>query len=123
MKTNNPLLLVLAMATVLSLAACNRDATPETDTAATPPVTEPAPAPAPEPIPAPTEPAAEAIDSGMSFAQMDKNSDGGVTQDELAETEMLHEHFSMADTDKDGKLSEAEVEQHRADMAAATPGT
>lgn len=126
MKTHNPMLLVFAMATALSLAACTRDENPAVaDPEATPPVVEPAPMPA-EPMPAePAPPAATApapMDSGMSFAQMDKNADGGITLDELDASEMLHQHFSAADTDSDGKLSEAEVEKHRADMAA-TPSS
>ena len=118
MKRNKPLLLVLAMATALSLAACARDETPDVDTAATP-ATEPAPA-ATEPMPPAATPAAP-VDSGMSFADMDKDGDGGIRREELAESEMLYQHFGVADTDGNGQLSEAEVEQHRADMAAS-PG-
>ncbi len=55
----------------------------------------------------------------MSFADMDKNHDGSVTADELKDTDMLHQHFSVADSNGDGKLSEAEITKHRADMAAA----
>ena len=119
MKRNNPLLLVFAMATTLSLAACAPDETPDVDTAATP-ATEPAPA-ATEPMPPAATPATP-MDSGMSFADMDKDGDGGIRREELAESEMLYQHFSVADTDGNGQLSEAEVEQHRADMAAS-PGT
>lgn len=124
MKTHNPMLLMFAMATALSLAACNREETPVVaEPAATPPVVEPAPMPA-EPMPEPAAPAATPapVDSGKSFAEMDKNADGGITQDELDAAEMLHQHFSAADTDSDGKLSEAEVDKHRADMAA-TPAS
>ena len=71
-------------------------------------------------MPEPAAPAA-AVDSGMPFDAMDKNADGGIVLDELAPTEMLHQHFIQADTDQDGKLSPAEVDKHRADMAAA-PG-
>lgn len=59
-----------------------------------------------------------AMGNEMSFADMDKNHDGGVTADELMETDMLHQHFSTADSNGDGKLSEAEIMKHRADMAA-----
>lgn len=122
MKTHNPMLLMFAMATALSLAACSREEAPVVaEPAATPPVVEPAPMPA-EPMPAEPAPAPAPVDSGKSFAEMDKNADGGLTQDELDATEMLHQHFSAADTDSDGKLSEAEVEKHRADMAA-TPAS
>ena len=55
----------------------------------------------------------------LSFADMDKNSDGGIAHNELATGTMLDMHFSTADADSDGKLSEAEVAKHRADMAAA----
>lgn len=113
MKTNNLLMLGLALSGTLLMTGCKRDAAPVADV---PAPAEPAPAPAPEPAPAPPM-----ADSGMSFADMDKNKDGGITHDELADTEMLHEHFTTADTDADGKLSEAEVDKHRADMAA-TPG-
>lgn len=115
MSKNNPLLSLFAMTTALALTACNREPTPDVDTAATPTTPAVEAAPAPEPMP-PTP--AVPVDSGMTFAAMDKNSDGGVSQDELADTEMLHQHFSVADTDKDGKLSSAEVDKHRADMAA-----
>lgn len=121
MKSNNVLMLALALSGVFALTACNRDATPAVDTT-TPiaaPATDPMPAPAPMPSePMPTEPMMTApMDSGMTFAVMDKNGDGGVSLDELADTEMLHEHFSVADSDSDGKLSTAEVDKHRADMA------
>lgn len=116
MKRNNPLLLVPAIATALSLAACAPAPTPEVDTAASP-MTEPAPA-ATEPMPSAATPAPP-MDSGMSFAEMDKDGDGNVLREELAESEMLYQHFSVADSDGNGQLSEAEVEQHRADMAAS----
>jgi hypothetical protein len=124
MKPNNVLMLAIALSSALFVTACNRDEAPAADTTAADqpaPATEPAPAPMPEPVaPAPEAPAA-VVDSGMPFAAMDKNTDGSVTQDELAPTEMLHQHFSQADGDGDGKLSPAEVDKHRADMAAA-PG-
>ena len=122
MNHNNLLMLAVALSGTLLLGACNRtpDTTPAAD--ATPPPAEPAPPTDTMPeAPAPIEPAPAATptDSGLSFADMDKNKDGGVTQDELADTEMLHQHFSQADSDGDGKLSQAEVDKHRADMAAA----
>ena len=124
MKKNNLLILAVALSTTMLLGACNRgsDQTPPPAADTTTPA-EPAPMPA-EPAPMPAEPApapASATDSGMSFADMDANKDGGITLDELADTEMLHQHFSEADTNSDGKLSQAEVDKHRADMAA-TPG-
>ncbi len=68
------------------------------------------------PAPADSTPA---MGTEMSFAEMDKNQDGGVTHDEMSDADMLHQHFSVADTNADGKLSEAEIIKHRADMAAA----
>lgn len=67
-----------------------------------------------------------ASDNGMTgadktFADMDKNKDGGVTKDELAATDMLYQHFDKADANGDGKLSEDEIAKHRAEMAA-NPG-
>lgn len=116
MKPNNLLMLALAISATLFVTGCNRDPEPAA-TADVPAPAEPAPMPAPDPAPAPPM-----ADSGTSFADMDKNKDGGVTTDELAETEMLHHHFTTADTDADGKLSEAEVDKHRADMAATPSG-
>lgn len=120
MKPNNLLILALAISSAFLVTACNRDrdAAPAADTTTAAPATEPAPAPSP--MPEPAAPAA-VVDSGMPFDAMDKNVDGGIAPDELAPTEMLHQHFTQADTDQDGKLSPAEVEKHRADMAAA-PG-
>ena len=119
MKANTMLPLALALSIALFAPACNRDAdvAPATEPAV---ATEPAPvepAPAP-PMPEPAAPPAAPVDSGMTFAVMDKNGDGGLTQDELAATEMLHQHFSVADTDGDGKLTSAEVDAHRAAMDA-----
>lgn len=120
MKQTNLLLLTLAVSSALFVTGCNRDqdATPAVEPAAT---MEPAPTVEPAPMPEPAAPA-PAMDSGMSFADMDKNKDGGVAPDELAATEMLHQHFEQADTDRDGKLSQAEVDKHRADMAAMPGG-
>ncbi len=118
MKTNHLLLLPLAMSIALLATACNRDASPATPAAETPVAAEPAPAPA-EPAPAPAPVATPpATDDGKAFADLDKNSDGGVAMDELAATDMLHQHFTVADSDGDGKLTQAEVDKHRADMAA-----
>lgn len=119
MKTNNVLMLTFAISTALFITSCNRDRdeTPATDTIATEqaPAVVPPPAPAPAPAPVPAPPPA---DSGLPFADMDKNSDGSLAREEITDTEMLHQHFDQADTDHDGKLSNAEVDKHRADMAA-----
>lgn len=124
MKPNTLSMLAVALSTAFLVAACDRDREPEPAPSAD--TTMPAePAPAPEPVPAPepaTMPAPAPVDSGLAFADMDKNKDGGITHDELADSEMLHQHFSQADTDADGKLSPAEVDKHRADMAAAPAG-
>lgn len=119
MKPNNLLMLAFALSTALVAAGCDRDRdeTPAATTAA-PAATAPAPAPVAAP-PAATPAPATPVDSGLSFADMDKNHDGSITKDELADTEMLYQHFAEADTNGDGKLSQAEVDKHRADMAAA----
>lgn len=117
MSSRSLLMLSIALSAGLLTAACNRDAdtTPPADDATT---TEPAPAePAPPADPAPTTPP-PATGTELSFAVMDKNSDGGVTLDELSDTDMLHHHFTTADTDANGSLSQAEIDKHRADMAA-----
>ena len=116
-------ILVVALATAMLAVACKK--AEETPTTTPPAETATAPAaetppPATEPAPSTTAPAAP-VDSGMSFADMDKNKDGSITKDELAPTEMLSQHFSAADKDGDGKLSQAEVDGHRAEMAA-NPG-
>ncbi|MBA2237601.1 MAG: hypothetical protein H0W24_02710 [Lysobacter sp.] len=114
MKSTTILPLALALSLALFATACDRDAD-ETVVADPAVITEPAVV---EPAPAP-EPAATPLDSGMDFATMDTNADGGVSQDELGDTEMLYVHFTVADTDGDGKLSTEEVDAHRAAMAAA----
>lgn len=114
-------ILVVALASVVLVAGCKKE---ETEINPPPAATEPAPAPAPEAPPPATEPmpAAAPTDSGMSFDDMDKNKDGGITKDELADTEMLSQHFATADKDGDGKLSKSEVDAHRAEMAAKPGG-
>lgn len=122
MNTKATALLALLIPGLAMLAACNR--APDADDAATPPAAAADTMPA-DTMPADTMPAdnmasmpAMAGDE-MSFADMDKNKDGSLTHDEMADTDMLHQHFSVADADGDGKLSETEVMKHRADMAAA----
>jgi hypothetical protein len=95
--------------------------TPAAPAHAIPPASTPA-----DPMPAANMPAGTmsghdmaSMGKEMSFADMDKNHDGSVTKDELMDTDMLYQHFSVADTNGDGKLSEAEIMKHRADMAAA----
>lgn len=122
MKTKTTVLFALLVPGLLSLAACNRG--DNMDEAATPPAAEAMPDAMPaDGMPMDTMPAdgMDMMGDEMSFAQMDKNADGSVGMDELSPTDMLHQHFSVADTDGNGMLSEAEISQHRADMAADTP--
>jgi hypothetical protein len=142
MKAQNHLLLAMALSSALLATACNRgndnDADDAAATAASATATAPAdtmpasstmamPASSTMAMPAPgtVAPAASTttpVDSGLTFAAMDKNGDGGIAKDELADTEMLYQHFSAADTNGDGKLSSAEVDTHRAEMAAKPGG-
>ena len=131
MKLNAVALLALLAPAVTLLPACNR--TPPADDTAAPPAATTAPAataPAADPYATSPAPAADAnlpattaagndTSAGMTFEQMDKNQDGGITPDELSSTEMLYEHFSVADADGNGQLSADEIVKHRADMAAA----
>jgi Ca2+-binding EF-hand superfamily protein len=121
MSFKTTLLVALMMPGLAVLAACDR--TPDKDDTATPPAAaEPAPAPASPAVAAPADTMTAAQMASMpemSFADMDKNHDGKLTKDELAPTDMLAQHFSVADADGNGALSEAEVTKHRADMAAA----
>lgn len=146
MKTQNLLMLSATLSGALLLTACNRNSEPAAtpDSAATPADSAAMPADTSVPPATQTPPTSDAMqtpmpasnmpasdmpatgaapkDSGMTFAQMDKNADGGVVHDELTSGEMLDQHFSMADANKDGKLSAEEVEKHRADMAAKPGG-
>ena len=121
MNYKSTALIALLVPSLAMLAACNR--APEADDA----TTTPAVGAMSDPPPADTMPAdgmgtmSGMAGDEMSFAAMDKNQDGGVSMDELTAADMLHQHFAVVDTDADGKLSDAEVTQHRAEMAAA-PG-
>lgn len=127
MNTKNTVLFALLVPGLMTLAACNK-ADNDMDDAAMP-----ADSAAMDTMPADTMPADTMHDDAMpghdmammgddmSFADMDKNSDGGVSMDELAETDMLHQHFSVADADGNGMLSDAEISKHRSDMAMDTP--
>lgn len=120
MKPTTQLLSTLLLPGLLVLAACDRGE-PVNNDAYQEPAAEVDAADAPPPMDA-----APAVDDAMmgdemTFAQLDANSDGSVSMDELSPTDMLHQHFSVADADGNGTLSEAEIQQHRADMAADEP--
>lgn len=119
MKIKTTVLFALLMPGVAMLAACNP--TPDADDAAMAPSADATnDPPAVDTMPAdPMPPMPDMTGDERTFAQMDANQDGGITQDELSPGDMLHEHFSVADANGDGMLSEDEVAQHRADMAAA----
>lgn len=111
---SNPLrLMALAVFAVLALGCAG---TPESEA-------EAAAAAMPEATSGPEATAAAArspavpTDPGQTFADMDANKDGGLSQDELAGNEMLRAHFSVADKDGNGSLSAAEVEAHRTEMS------
>ncbi len=123
MKTiNKMLLLSLAASASLLLGACDRNEAVEPEADMSPMAADPAMTPEPMADGMPMDDAmpmdgAMPMDDTMSFAEMDKNGDGGIMQDELPSTAMLHMHFTVADADGDGKLTAAEVDKHRADMA------
>ncbi len=125
MNTKNTVLFALLVPGLMMLAACNK-ADNEMDDAAMPADTAAMDTMPADTMPADTMPADgmmgdEMMGEEMTFAQMDKNGDGSVSMDELAPTDMLHQHFSVADADGNGMLSEAEISKNRADMAADTP--
>lgn len=131
-------LLLAALVPALALVACKRkdtdDNAPAAAATATPPAAAtvaPADTGAMPPASTAAAPAAASTSSmpaGMAmgsapaaetpFADLDKNHDGSLTKDELPADDMLAQHFSVADANGDGKLSEAEATKHRADMAA-----
>lgn len=120
MKTSRLLPLALAMAGTFALAACDRDRDDGYGDQADPAEVPGLPVETAPPAPATPEPAAPPVDSGRTFAEMDRNGDGGLTRDELDAGEMLYQHFDVADSDGDGVLSQAEVDAHRAEMEMAS---
>lgn len=118
MLNKHTLLLAVLIPGLAGLTACSRN---DADDVAAPATTTTAPAGADampaQPMPANPNPPMGTTE--LSFAEMDKNSDGGVTHDEMSDADMLHQHFSVADSNGDNTLSEAEIMKHRADMAAA----
>jgi hypothetical protein len=125
MKLKHSAMLVLLVPAMAMVSACNRHNDAD-DMAAPPAATTPADdtaAPAVEDTTAPaadTAAPAPATDAsaGMTFEDMDKNGDGGISPDELPPTDMLYGHFAAADADGNGMLSADEIIKHRADMAA-----
>jgi hypothetical protein len=125
MKLKHSAMLVLLVPAMAMVSACNRDndaddmaappaaTTPADDTAA-PAVDDTTASAADTAAPAPATDAS----AGMTFEDMDKNGDGGVSPDELAPSDMLYGHFAAADADGNGMLSADEIIKHRADMAA-----
>lgn len=131
MKLKHPAMLVLLVPAMALASACHRDNTADDmaapPAATTPPAdTAPADTTTPPPADATTAPPADTVtpapatdaSAGMTFEQMDKNGDGGISPDELAPSDMLYEHFAAADADGNGMLSADEIVKHRADMAA-----
>ena len=57
-----------------------------------------------------------------SFAQLDKNQDGQLTQAELPTTTMHSQHFAKIDTDGNGSLSKTEVDRHLVEDMGMEPG-
>jgi hypothetical protein len=119
-------LTVLVALSVMAGASCDRQASSSHAAAASPgavetTAAEPATGPAPISEPSAEIPiaAAAVTDSGMSFTDMDRNMDSGVTRDELAPNEVLRQRFNEVDTSGDGSLSVAEIERFRGDMAGA----
>lgn len=104
MKANGFFPLSLAAAAVF-LAACAGTPESDADMAATG---------AAEPY---TSGSAEQIGVDRPFSEMDANNDGSLSREEVAVDEMLSQHFAQADTDRNGLLSQAEVDAHRAEMS------
>lgn len=57
-----------------------------------------------------------------SFAQLDKNQDGQLTQAELPASTMHSRHFAKIDVDGNGSLSKTEVDRHLVEDMGMTPG-
>ena len=131
MKLKHATMLVLLVPAMAMVSACNRDntaddvTTPPADTApapadttAVPPTDATTPAPADTTTPAPATGTMGDTGTELTFEQMDKNGDGGISPDELATTDSLYQEFAAADADGNGQLSADEIVKHRADMAA-----
>ncbi len=57
------------------------------------------------------EPPSGGMGKPPSFSEMDKNSDGVLTSDEVQGP--MRDHFSDIDTDGNGKITETEFSSHR----------
>ncbi len=125
-KTTHTLLFALMIPALATLAACAHEvdddyATPTaTGTPSAAGTMQPDPAMQSDPAMPPADEGMATTADNMTFAEMDTNQDGGISLDELSPDQMLHQHFDMADADGNGMLSEAEVNQHRADMGMDT---
>ena len=52
------------------------------------------------------------------FVAIDTDGDGYIEHGELVDTHPMHQHFAMADSDRDGMLSRAEIDAHNAAVAS-----
>lgn len=104
------LLLGCAITALLGAGGCHRndDDSSRTGTAAT------------TTVPVAT-PASDGTAGTVTFDQMDKNHDGSLTPDELADSDPLKQHFTDVDTNGDGKLAADEVGNYRAKNASTPP--
>jgi EF hand len=69
-----------------------------------------------------TEPAGKGR-GAPSFAELDANKDGYIDKTEAAQRERLTKMFDRIDTDKDQRLSQAELQAARSSMAGRKGGT
>ena len=52
------------------------------------------------------------------FAALDLDGDGYIEHAELVDTHPMHRHYAMIDTDRDGRVSRAEIDAHNAAVAS-----
>jgi len=98
-----------ALAALTLIAPLAAQAQPATEPAPAPQAT-PAPAAAPAPAPAPVAPGEKSQRVPHDkFAQVDTNHDGAISRDEAAAAPQLASHFDEADTDRDGRVTPAEL--------------
>jgi hypothetical protein len=113
MRFNKTIALACAISAAVAISGCHRDEADETDHAT---------ATIPAPAPAPASTISSATPSTQPFDQMDKNHDGGITSDELDDSNPLKQHFPEADTNGDGKLSPDEVTKYNGESSAKPDG-